>query len=291
MLNRGAFILALALSVTPPAIAAQADMAQVNAIFERKPAVSGDVMRYGFPRSDLKVIVDGVVLKPALALGGWVAFKPMGERSMIMGDLVLTESEISPVMTKLLENGVEVTALHNHLLRANPPTFYLHVGGVGDPVKMATAVRAALALTATPFPGPAAGNPPALDLDTAALDKALGAKGKAVGGVYQFGIPRADTVTEAGMAIPAAMGSADAVNFQPTGGGRAAITGDIVALPAEVVPLITALRTKGIEVTAIHNHMLTEDPRIFFVHFWANGDATKLAAAMHEALARTNVSH
>src|SRR6185437_10744655 len=209
---------------------------------------------------------------------------------MIMGDLVLTEGEINPVMAKLLESGVEVTALHNHLLRANPPTFYMHVGGTGDPMKFATAIRAALALTETPFPGPATSTPPPIDLDTAALDKALGAKGKAVGGVYQFGIPRTDPVNADGMAIPAAMGSADAVNFQPTGDGKAAITGDIVALSDEVVPLITAMRANGIEVTAIHNHMLTDEPRTFFIHFWANDDAVKLAKAMRAALDKTKAA-
>lgn len=288
MVYRSAALLALALTAAPMANAA--DMAKVDAIFERKPAVAGEVMRYGFPRSDLKVTVDGVVLKPALALGGWVAFKPMGEQSMIMGDLVLTESEINPVMAKLLENGIEVTALHNHLLRANPPTFYMHVGGMGDPVKMATAIHDALALTATPMTATPAGSPQPLDLDTAALEKALGAKGKAVGGVYQFGIPRADSVNEGGMAIPAAMGSADAINFQPTGEGKAAITGDIVALASEVAPLITLMRANGIEVTAIHNHMLTDEPRAFYVHFWANNDAVTLAKAMRMALDRTNAS-
>ncbi|MDE3177219.1 MAG: DUF1259 domain-containing protein [Pseudomonadota bacterium] len=280
---RNAVIFALLLGVAPPA-AADADMSQVDALFGRKPAVSGDVMRYGFPRSDLKVVVDGVTLKPALALGGWVAFKALRSGAMIMGDLVLTENEINPVMAKLLSEGVEVTALHNHLLRANPPTYYMHVGGMGDPVKMATAIRDALALTATPMIAPAAGNPPPLDLDAGALDKALGAKGKAVGGVYQFAIARDDVVNVSGMAAPASMGSADVVNFQPTGGGKAAITGDIVALAAEVEPLITALRKSGIEVTAIHNHMLEDAPRTFFIHFWANDDAVKLAAAMRSAI-------
>jgi hypothetical protein len=273
MFIRHAIVLALVLGFAPPA-AADADMGKVDAIFGRKPAVSGDVMRYGFPRSDLKV-----------------AFKVLRGDSMVMGDLVLTENEINPVMAKLLSEGVEVTALHNHLLRANPPTFYMHVGGMGDPVKMATAIHDALALTATPMPAPAASPPPPLDLDTAALDKALGAKGKSVGGVYQFGIPRADVVNEGGMPVAALMGSADGVNFQPTGDGRAAITGDIVALAAEVVPLITALRENGIEVTAIHNHMLDDQPRTFYIHFWANGDAAKLAAAMRSALDKTNVAH
>ncbi len=290
MFRPSAIVLAIILGGAFPAIAAEVDMSKIDKILERKPAVSGDVMRYGFPRSDLKVVVDGVTLKPALALGGWVAFKPMGGQSMIMGDLVLTESEINPVMAKLLSEGVEVTALHNHLLRANPPTFYMHVGGAGDPEKMATAIRDALALTATPMTAPVAGSPPPLELDTSAIDNALGAKGKAVGGVYQFGIPRADAVVEGGMAVPAAMGAADVVNFQPTGDGKAAITGDIVALAAEVEPLVTALRGGGIEVTAIHNHMLSEEPRAFFIHFWAIDDAVKLAKAMREALDTTKAA-
>jgi hypothetical protein len=289
MFRHAAIALAIILACAPAALA-DADMSKVDEILGRKPAVSGDVMRYGFPRSDLKVMVDGVAIKPALALGGWVSFKVSRGDSMLMGDLVLTETEINPVMAKLLKSGVEVTALHNHLLRANPPTFYMHVGGMGDPVKMATAIHDALALTATPMAVPGAASPPPVDLNTAALDKALGAKGKAVGGVYQFGIPRADVVSASGMPVPASMGSADGINFQPTGGGKAAITGDIVALDREVVPLITAMRENGIEVTAIHNHMLEDNPRTFYVHFWANDDAVKLATAMRKALDKTNVA-
>jgi hypothetical protein len=289
MLKCSIVALALGLCLIPAASAAEADMGKVDAIFERKSAVADGVWRYGFPRSDLNVVLDGVTIKPALALGGWVAFKPMGDEAMIMGDLVLTEDEVNPVMTKLLAGGVEVTALHNHLLRATPPTFYLHVGGHGDPVKMAGVIHEALAFTKVPFPPTAASATPPIDLDTAKLDEAIGVKGKAVGGVYQFGLPRADTVTEGGMAVPAAMGSADVVNFQPTGGGKAAVTGDIVALAREVVPLTTALRASGIEVTAIHNHMLGDEPRTFYVHFWANDDAVMLAKVLRVAIDKTNV--
>lgn len=160
------------------ASAQEIDWQKVDAAFGRQPAVSGDVHRYGFPRTDLNVTLDGVTIKPALALGGWVAFKPMHGEVMAMGDLVLLETEISPVMAKLIENGIEITAVHNHLLRANPAAFYMHVGGHGDPVKMATAIRAGLAESKTPLAAPAAAGPaPAIDLDTAQLDQIIGVKG------------------------------------------------------------------------------------------------------------------
>lgn len=282
--------LALGSFLTGAAFAATADLSKVDAIFERKPAVADGVFRYGFPRSDLNVVLDGVTIKPSLALGGWVAFKPMRREAMIMGDLVLTESEVNPVMAKLLSGGVEVTALHNHLLRAVPATFYMHVGGHGDAVKMAETVRAALALTKTPFAPTAAPSSPPLDLPTETIDLIMGAKGKAVGGVYQFGIPRSDQVNEGGMVVPASMGSADVINFQPTGGGKAAITGDVVALGNEVVPLASALRADGIEVTAIHNHMLDDSPRTFYVHFWAVDDAAVLANKMRKAIEHAGVA-
>src|SRR5262252_5698194 len=196
-----------------------------EAIGRSAAAVAGDVHRYGFPRTDLTVTLDGVTIKPALALGGWVAFEPAHGGAMVMGDLVLTEADIKPVMTKLLEGGIDITALHNHLLRANPATFYMHVGGHGDPVKMAQTIKAALALSKAPAEaGQAAAPPPAPDLPTAQLDEILGAKGKAVGGVYQFSVPRRDPITEGGMSVPPPMGSANAVNFQPSVCSNAAIT-------------------------------------------------------------------
>jgi Domain of Unknown Function (DUF1259) len=273
-------------------VAQEIDWKKVDAGLGKTGAVQGSVHRYGLPRSDLKVTVDGVEIKPALALGGWVAFEPAHGGAMVMGDLVLTETEIKPVMTKLLESGLEITALHNHLLRANPPTYYMHVGGHGDPAKMAQALRAALASSKTPFEPAAAAPAQAskIDLDTAKLDEIIGAKGQVNGGVYQFGVPRRDPITEEGVAVPGAMGSANAINFQPTGGGKAAITGDFVVAGEEVNPLIRALREHGIEVTAIHSHMLTEQPRVFFVHFWANDDAEKLAGGIRAALDKTAVA-
>jgi hypothetical protein len=263
---------------------------QVDDVLGRKPAVAGDVHRYGFPRSDLSVTLDGVTIKPALALGGWVAFKPAHGGAMVMGDLVLMDSEINPVMAKMIANGLEITAVHNHLLRANPETFYMHIAGHGDAVKLATAIREALAASKTPgvVPTPAT-PPPAVDLDTAQLDQIIGVKGQANGGVYQFNVPRRDPITEGGMPLTPVgpMGVAIGINFQPTGGGKAAITGDFVLTDEEVNPVIMALRTHDIEVTALHSHMLDEQPRLFFMHFWAVDDALKLARGLRAALDKT----
>jgi hypothetical protein len=166
----------------------------------------------------------------------------------------------------------------------------MHIEGHGDAAKLAESIRAGLALSKTPMQAsPAASPPPPVDLDTAKLDEAIGVKGRANAGVYGFNVPRADQVKDSGMIVPAALGSAIAINFEPTGGGKAAITGDFVALGSEVNPLITSLRHNGIEVTAIHNHMLNDEPRMFFIHFWANDDAQKLANSLRAALDTMNV--
>ena len=211
---------------------------------------------------------------------------------MVMGDLVLTEDEVTPVMTKLQEGGVEQTALHNHVLHESPRVMYMHLGAHGDAVKIAKAIHDALALSKTPMT--AAASAPAngaqdLGLDTKQLDQLMGQSGKVNGGVYQFSVPRAETITDGGMEVPPSMGLATAINFQPTGGGKAAITGDFVMTAGEVNPVIRALRENGIEVTALHSHMLTESPRLFFMHFWADDDAQKLARGLRAALDKMNV--
>ena len=261
-----------------------------EAIGRNAAVVSGDVHRYAFPRTDLNVTLDGVTIRPALALGGWTAYKPMHGGVMIMGDLVLLETEINQVMLKLIQNGAEITAVHNHLLRSSPATFYMHVGGHGDPVKLATAIRTALAESKTPLtpPSPPA-TPPAIDLDTGQLDQIIGVKGQANGGVYQFAVPRRDAVTENGTQLSPTgpLGVATAIGFQPTGDGKAAITGDFVLAGEEVNSVIQVLRSNGIEVTAFHSHMLNEQPRLFFMHFWADDDAVKLARGLRAALDKT----
>ena len=293
---------ALCIMLPAAASAADADWAKVaDALGKPGTEMAGGVYRVGLPRTDLHVQLDGVDIKPTLALGSWLAFHGKGDMAMVMGDLVLTEAEVNPVMKKLTENGIEITALHNHLLRAQPSTLYMHVLGHGDPVKLAAALHDGLALSKTPFgdatasaspqaPAAGSGQPGKLDLDTAMIDQVLGAKGKAVGGVYQVGISRAETVKDGGMEVPVAMGSAEAINFQPTGGGKAAITGDFVLTAQEINPVLRTLRENGIEVTAVHNHMLDDQPRLFFMHFWANDDASKLAKGLRAALDKVNLA-
>ncbi len=244
-------------------------------------------LKFGMPRKDLKVTVAGTSIKPGLALGSWAAFSSSGQDAVVMGDLVLLQDEVAPVMAKLQEGGVEITALHNHLLHESPRVMYMHIGGHGDAVKMAKALHDALAATGTPPESPAAAAQP-IDLGTAEGDEAMGRKGKDNGGIYQFSVPRAETIREHGIAVPASMGVATGINFQPTGGGKAAITGDFVLLGSEVNPVISALREHGIQVTALHSHMLDEEPRLFFMHFWANDNAVKLAHGLSAALDKTN---
>ncbi len=250
----------------------------------------GGVRRYSMPRSDMQVTAAGVRLRPAFALGSWLAMKPTAHGVIAMGDLVLGEEELNPVLLRLQEGGVGQTAIHHHVTRESPRVLYVHIHGHGDPVAVARTVRAALALTATPAatPGAPTAPAPAIDFDTAAVRAALGHGGRANGGVYQVSVPRAEVIRDAGEEIPPNMGLATAINFQPTGGGRAAITGDFVLTAREVNPVIKTLREHGIEVTSLHNHLLTDEPRLFFMHFWANDDAAKLARGLRAALDRTN---
>ena len=283
----------VALLAGAPVLAVAADdwQTQVGQALGKTGATApGGIYRVGLPRTDLKVTLDGVELKPGFALGSWLAFEKMGDQGMVMGDLVLTMDEVAPVTTKLAAGGIDVTALHNHLLRNQPFTMYMHVQGNGDPVKLATALHTALAETKTPLATAPSAPPAPIDLDTAALDQTLGAKGTNNGGIYQFSIPRAEPIKDDGMAVAPPMGSANAINFQPTGGGKAAITGDFVLIAKEVNPVLRALREHGIEVTAIHNHMLDDQPHLYFMHFWANDDAKKLAEGLKAALANINIA-
>ena len=243
--------------------------------------------KYSLPRGDLNVSVSGTQIKAGLALGSWVGFSHSGKTDMAMGDLVLTEDEVAPVMQTLQSGGIEITALHNHLLGETPRVMYMHIHGMGKAATMAKAIHEAIAKTKTPE-----AKPPAqvadLGIDTKQIDQILGHAGKNNGGIYQVTVPRAEHITEGGMVVPNSMNLGTGLNFQPTGGGKAAITGDFVLVAKEVNPVIKALRENGIAVTALHSHMLQEQPRLFFMHFWANDDALKLAKGLRAALDQTN---
>jgi hypothetical protein len=277
------------------------DWSVVENVLGRKGAPSpGGVARFSFPRSDLNVVVHGVTLKPALALGSWVAFKRIADHAMVMGDLVLLDGEVTTVMASLQQNGVDQTALHNHLLGESPRVMYMHIHAIGNAERIAKAVRTALEFTNTPLgppapaspaPTPTATVPPTpivIPFDSATVAKTLGVTGKMNGGVYQVSVPRPERICDEGQEIPAAMGVATAINFQPTAGGKAAITGDFVLLGKEVNPVLWTLGENGIEVTAIHSHMTDEQPRLYFMHYWAVDDAAKLARGLRAALDRTN---
>lgn len=277
-------------SIAPTGARAQAAswQAAVDSALGRKGAVQPDsAYKFGLPRSDLSVTVGGVSLKPALALGSWVAFLPTGNSQAIaMGDLVLTESEIPGVMRALQAGGVEQTALHNHLRGESPHVMYMHIMAHGDPRTISQTIHTALAGTGTPMVVAAAATIPAamIDLDTAGIAKALGHSGKINGGVYQISVPRKEMIRMGNTVIPPSMGIATAINIQPTGAGKAVATGDFVLLPSEVNPVLRALQSNGIEVTAIHSHMLDDSPHLLFMHFWGNNDALSIARGLRAAL-------
>jgi len=243
--------------------------------------------KYSLPRGDMNVTVNGVQVKPGLALGSWVAFKHSGKVDIVMGDLVLAEDEVGPVMEELQSGGIEITALHNHLIGESPRVMYMHIHGMGTAASMGKVIHMAIAKTKTPEPKPPA-QPGDLGIDTKQIDQILGHAGKNNGGIYQVAVPRTEHIMEGAMAIPNSMGVATALNFQPTGDGKAAITGDFVLLGKEVNPVIKALTSNGIAVTALHSHMLNDQPHLFFMHFWANDDAVKLAKGLRAALDKTN---
>ena len=261
----------------------------VETAFGRSGKLQPDgAFKFSMPRKDLNVTVAGTSIKAGLALGSWTAFMGNGDNAMAMGDLVLTEGEVEPVMLKLQQGGIDITALHNHVLNESPRVMYMHISGHGNAVKLAQATHDALALTKTPPESAAPAPTQKIDLNTDQIDQALGRQGKDNNGIYQVSVSRAETIKEGGMEIPSSMGVATAINFQPTGGGKAAITGDFVLIASEVNQVIAALRQNGIEVTALHSHMLNEEPRLFFMHFWANDDAVKLAHGLKAALDKTN---
>jgi len=279
---------AIAAEPTPPS----GSWSAVDQVFGQPGKdLPGEVHRFGWPRTDLHVRLSGVAVEPALALGSWAAFKKTGagQEAVTMGDLVLLGPEVNPVARALQAENFEILAIHNHLIDETPRVVYLHFSGIGDPAKLAKALRTALEKTATPL-APPAGKAPAAP--TAAQEKilakfqeALGRKGTMAGAVLQIGVPRAAAIREGDMEIPSSMGMANAINVE-VAGERVATTGDFVLIADEVNPVLHELQAHGIEVTALHSHMLRENPRLFFMHFWGVGAPDAIAGGLKAALSR-----
>ena len=280
-------ILASALAITTAMCSfAQTDSTELNNIFGKKGSVQGNVYKITYPRSDLKVKVDDFSVAPGLALGSWIGIIKMGNESMMMGDLVLLDSEVPKVITKLMQENLEITAIHNHLINETPAIKYIHFHGSGDALQLAEKIKSVLAVTATPLTPPAT-QTQATNIDWSKVTAVLGTTGKQNGMLLQYSFPRNEKLTESGMEMPPSMGMATAINFQMDG-NRAAITGDFVLIPDEVNPVIKALTENGIMPTAIHSHMLHDEPRLFMMHFWAVGEPEKLATGLKAALDKTN---
>lgn len=283
-------LLIMVLSLALPVLAAAQglDTAKIDQVLGRSGQKIGDVYKFGFPRTDLHVSVHGLAIKPGLALGTWAAFIGTDDDAMVMGDLVLLEDEVNPVIEKLRSSGFEISAVHNHLIEETPHVMYVHYMGHGAAAQLAPSLRAALAVSKTPLDKPAAAAeeaaPPAW---VKKVEDSVGRKGTLKGGVLSYGVPRSDSITVGGKTIPPAAGVAIAINFQAAhvgNDGNVATTGDFVLTAEEVNPVITELQSHHILVTGLHSHMLTEQPRLFFMHFWSVGSPESVGAGIAAAL-------
>ncbi len=271
----------------------QASWTDVEKILGRAGSEQAGVYKVTFPRSDLKVKVGDFTVNPGLALTSWIGFLKasnsagmnMNGQVMMMGDLVVLDSEEANVISKIISSGLEVTAIHNHLVGELPAVKYIHFSGMGSAVKLAESIRAVISVTGTPLAN--SGKVETVQPDWSKVQAILG-KGSAKGSLLQYGFPRSEKLTEMGMEIPPYMGMATGVNFQMEG-SRAGIAGDFVLLADEVNPVAKALTESGITVTALHNHMLYDNPRLFMMHFWGVGDPAKLAMGIKSALDKTNL--
>ena len=288
MIARLRFLTLICVLALPTLLTAQGvTTAPIDQALGRSGQKTGDVYRVSFPRTDLHVSVKGVAIKPGLALGSWAAFLGTDDNAMVMGDLVLLEEELNPVMAKLRSAGFDISAVHNHLMEESPRILYMHYMGHGPATQLATSLRAALSVSKTPLDKPAAAaEEPAPPAWVKTVEDAVGRKGTYKGGVLSYGVPRSDTITMAGMTITPAAGVGEAINFQAADSGNVATTGDFVLTADEVNPVISALQEHSIQVTALHSHMLTEQPRLFFMHFWCVGSPESVGAGIKAALSK-----
>ena len=255
--------------------------------FMRKPGqMTGDVYKIALPRSDLSVTVGDLAIKPDFALGGWAAFAlaPADNQAVVDGDLVLTHAEVNPVLSALQQHDFDVIALHNDLLGASPTVMHVHFWAQGSPASLAASLRDALDKTTTPLAStaPSAAAPDDLPVDK--IQDAVGLKGAVANGVLSLSQARPETIRMMGVALAPAMGTSTTINFQSAGGGKVAAAGDFVVTADEVNRVARALRTRDIEITALHNHTMHGSPELYALHFWAVGDPAKIGAALRTAL-------
>lgn len=284
LLRRMGFLFSFMLGMPWLLFAQGLDTAKTDEALGRGGQKTGDVYRVGFPRTDLHVRAEGVDIRPGLALGSWAAFSGSDDHAAVMGDLVLLENEVNPVIRKLRTAGFEISAVHNHLMNETPHVLYVHYMGHGKAAEIAKSLRSALAESKTPLVKPVPSQPGDSAAFVKTVEDTLGVKGRWGGGVLSFGIPRAEPITDGGMALTGAQGVAESINFQEAGAGKVATTGDFVLIADEVNPVISALAEHDIQITALHSHLLTEQPRIFFMHFWAVGTPEAVAQGIKAAL-------
>ncbi|MDB5199121.1 MAG: hypothetical protein JWO92_1084 [Chitinophagaceae bacterium] len=262
--------------------------AGIENIFGKMPSKENGFYKFSFPRQDLKVMLDGVKIDPRFAFTTWFAFMPQdsaGSSGMLMGDVVLLESEFKNVLKKLDEKGIDIAAIHNHLLGEKPKIMYLHVMSMGKPMDLFNSLKEVLSVTATPLK--TSFTDTAQNMDWGKTEDILGVTGKKEGTILKFSIPRNERIKDAGVEIPENFGVNSVINFQKVG-TKAAVTGDFVLIPSEVNTVQKILTRGNIIVTALHSHILFEQPRLFFMHFWAVDDIEKISVILHDVLSSTN---
>lgn len=262
--------------------------AGIENIFGKMPSKENGFYKFSFPRQDLSVMLDGVKIDPRFAFTTWFAFMPQdsaGISGMLMGDVVLLESEFKNVLKKLDEKGIDIAAIHNHLLGEKPKIMYLHVMAIGSPMQLFSSIKEVLSVTATPLK--ANFTDTSQNMDWGKTEEQLGFTGKKDGSILKFSVPRNEKIKDGGMELPENFGVNSVINFQKMG-AKAAVTGDFVLIPSEVNTVQKILTRGNILVTALHSHMLFEQPRLFFMHFWAVDDPEKLATVLHDVLRSTN---
>jgi uncharacterized protein DUF1259 len=287
----GATMSAILTSVKVRAQAIPAEYQQVLTALGKQGDYKANVLKVNIPRNDVSVTVAGVKTPTPFGFGGWIALTKGQGMDVMMGDLVLTQDEVNPVMSALLENGLEVAALHNHFFWDEPRMYYMHVHGHGAPADLARRVKPAIDLIGKKpsgsAPAAAPSSAPASSLDTAKLAKIVGHEGEQTGAVYKITVGRDDLhISEMGAPINARMGLNTWAAFVGTN-DNAAIAGDVAMLANEVTPVLKALRKNGLDVVAIHHHMTGTQPTIYFLHYWGTGPAEKLATGFKAALAET----